>query len=115
MQTNFLSNKRSFSNILLKNGLSGDVLSFNLQLSSVYTLLFTYDNFFMFIGNKVNSVDYNKLFLNLKFNYFLLLINCNWHLILNVNNIFSSIRYSIISIIKLKGMRQYGLYSTTFL
>ena len=114
-QLGFLYNKRSFHNIFLKNNFNKNLLDFNLQLSSVYTLLYLYNNFSFFKHKFLNFKNYSSLLTNLKFNYFVMLINCNWHLILNINNIFSSIRYSLVSIIKLKGIRQYGLYSTSFL
>lgn len=119
--TNLFS-KQSFQSLFAKNNqsksLSNSFLFDNSDnpLISVYNYFFLYNDLFYFLSKKKNSLtNFFNLLLNLKFNYFILLINCNWHLILNLNNLFGSIRFSVISIVKMKGMRQYGLYSISYL
>lgn len=120
---NYFSNKQSFQNIFSKDSLlknsSSDHPSYSYTeepVSTLYNYFFLYDSLFYFLNRKKNTLNcFFNLLLNLKFNYFMLLINCNWHLILNLNNLFGSIRFSVISIIKLKGIRQYGLYSISYL
>lgn len=123
-QTSFSSfmSKDSFQSLLLKDSLfkytrSAQALTDKDEpVSTLYSYFFLYNDLFYFLNKKKNALgDFFSLLLNLKFNYFMLLINCNWHLILNLNNLFGSVRFSIVSVVKLKGIRQYGLYSISYL
>lgn len=107
--------KKSFQSIFLKNTINKDYFQFDFNLNSIFNLLHIYDDFFIFINKKYINKSFNNLILNIKLNYYFLLINANWHLILNSTNLPKSIRHSVISIIKIKGVRQYSIYSPIFL
>lgn len=106
---------KSFQNIYLKNILNKDYKNLKLNYNSVYDLLFLFNDSFIFINKKINLYNFNNLILSLRLNYYLLLINSKWHLILNINSAFSSIRPLLITISSIKGSRQYAIYSPFFL
>lgn len=69
--------KKSFDNIYLRNILNKDYVLQDFKLNSINSLFYLYNDFFVFINKKHNLKSFNNLILNLKLNYFLLLINAN--------------------------------------
>lgn len=107
--------KNSFQNIFVKNILNKDHTYLSLSCSSIFDLLFLFNDFFIFLNRRISIKSFNNLIEVLKLNYYLLLINSNWHLILNLNSVFSSIRSSLITVSSTNGSKQYGIYSPIFL
>jgi len=107
--------KSTFQNIFLKNIINKDYSILDINLNSIFNLLYLYDDFFIYINNKNIKKSVNNLILNLKLNYFFLLINSNWHLILNSTNLPKSIKQNVINVIRIHGIRQYSIYSPIFL
>jgi hypothetical protein len=107
--------KKNFDNIYLKNLINKDFNLLNFKLNSIFNLLHMYNDFFIFINKKSTLFSFNNLILNLKFNFFLLLINANWNLIVNSTNLFGSLKHNIINVIRSFGAHQYSVYSPTYL
>lgn len=102
----------SFSNNLVKSLVNSVNINYYDHYMSFNSI---YDNLSSFFFLKSDIMKTNLNFNMLKFNYFLILINSNWSLIINFNNIFRSIRGLLASNIGRYGNRQYGVYSIYFL
>jgi hypothetical protein len=106
---------KSFQNIFIKNIVNKQTIFGLTNSNDVDSFLLFFENIQLKKINILGKFSFKIDIYNFKFNYFLLLINSNWHLILNFNNIFRSVRQFISANVRLYGGRQYGVFSISFL
>lgn len=104
----FAKNKNLFNNTVMKK-----TFAFS-SFTDIYSYISIFENTFLF-GSKNLLINFDKKINFFKFNFFILLLNANWHIIINSQGNIETNQLFLEQVITISGFRQYKIFSVSYL